>query len=276
MTITFFAVLATIAIVGATITGTSLGSASSLGTLTFAANNSLMVQKPSGTVTPVAQVRDQFTNPGTGTINNRTATFNNGSGTFTTPAPNWTTYSNGTADASSWFGSGNATDGAIRTGGTNYATALVPWLTRKSTASMNLPLVDLSGTDRTNAGIILNSNATGTSGIAAVVDCNTTCTARLLNITGAASSTACGTAVALNTGGTVTAAAISAFTNTPGAGGSDVTATFSRTGGTGGTSPTTITCEPSSAPVTGGYSGMIALTVTSATTRFDTPLFSYS
>lgn len=277
-TIAFFAVLATVAIVGAAITGTSLGSASSLGTLTLAANNSLMVQKPNGTVTPVARVQDQFATGGTNDLSGQVTTFDPGSGTFGTPAPSWTTVRGGGASpANTW----QETGGYARrqqggTAPTNYSMALVPWLTRKSTASVLFLNVSNSGATRTRAGLVLNSDATGSTGIVAVVDCTNggTCFGKLEEITGTNSSSTCNTTPnpLRNTFSGTADVTIDQFTNSdPGAGSGNVSARFVQATGN---AVQTISCTVSNPP-NGDRSGMFSA-FGSDNTQFDNLLLAYS
>lgn len=260
---------------GASLVGS--GNAATLGTLTVTSGTKVEQNKSALTVT--ARVQGLFTNPGTATINGSSSTFDPGTGTFGTPAPAFATYAAGAANTSSWFGTGNANDSVVRSGGSNYSVALVPWLAHKSTGSMTLGGTGSTINNTTDGGMILNANSTGTSGVAARVSCTgtaptLTCAAGLYVVTGAATATACGSAVTLNTTSAPTSIAISSFTSAPGASGDDLTATFTRTGGGGGTSPTTITCDPAT-PVTGSYAGFISFAV-SSTTYYDNFLVAYS
>lgn len=271
--VVIFVGVAVLAIVGSVLAGMRFGSATTLGTLTISNELQIEGSDPAG-ITPVAQVRDQFTGGGTTNLNGLVTTFNSGSGSFTTPAPDWSVVRSGAAaSANAWQRVGGYARRNEAVTPTNYSMALIPWLTRKSTATLTFTEVDTAGADRTFSGIVLNSDSTGSSGIVAAVECNGPCVGRLLEITGNNSSTVCaGPTPALRSPANTTAdVTISNFTNTPGAGGDDITATFTQAGGTG---PHTLTCEPGAA-LMGGFSGLFAA-FASDTTRFDNPLFSYS
>lgn len=237
--------------------------------------NSLQIQENNAAITPIAQVQDDFTGGGTTNLNGLQTTFDPGTGVFGTGsgAPLWSTVrGGGAAAANAWQQTGGYARRNEAVDPTNFSMALIPWLTRKSTASMTFTQVDTAGGDRTYAGLVLNSNATGSSGIAAVVECNGPCVGRLEEITGNNSSSVCaGPTAVLRTPANTAAVTITNFTNTPGAAGNDVTATFTQTGGTGAK---TLTCDPTSAQ-NGAYSGMFAA-FASDNSRFDPVLFSYS
>lgn len=272
--VALFATIAAVAIVGAGLGSINQGSAATLGGLTVP--DTLQVQHNATPVTPIAQVRSVFS--GNNDLNGRTAEFDPGTGVFGTPAPDWNAVRlGGNAPQANTWQTRNAGGGYVRrrengTSGAGYSMALIPWLTRKSTASVTFSLVDNAGTDDTVAGLVLNSNAGGSSGIAAVVDCNSKiCQGTLWQITGNNSSSVCATAVNLNGSLSTNQVTITDFTNVPGQAGNDVTATFTQSGGSGAK---TLTCDPSSAQ-NGAYSGMFSA-YGSDNTRFVTPLFSYS
>ncbi|MGV1037748.1 MAG: hypothetical protein ACOYD0_12095 [Candidatus Nanopelagicales bacterium] len=272
--VALFATIFAVAVVGAGLGSINGGSASTLGGLTV--SNTLQVQRNAAAVTPVAQVRSVFT--GNNDLNGLTATFDPGTGVFGTPAPNWNAVRlGGNAPQANTWQTRSAGGGYVRrlenaTSGTGYSMALIPWLTRKSTASLTFTQVDNAGTNDTVAGLVLNSNAGGSSGIAAVVDCNNKiCQGTLWQITGNNSSSVCATAVNLSAALSTNQVTITNFTNVPGQAGNDVTATFTQTGGSGAK---TLTCDPTSVQ-NGAYSGMFSA-YGSNNSRFLTPLFSYS
>lgn len=269
-------VIAVAALLGASIVGAHLGSASSLGTLTV--TNPLMVWQNDPAITPVARTQDLFNGLNNNTnLDGFTASFDPGTGTFGTPAPDWRSVEGGTQDANTWTGVAGGGNTRVEKDKGNAgccSMALLPWLTRKSTSTVDIVKIDGNGANRTNGGAVLNADSNGTSGIAAAVDCNSnTCVVELRQMTSDTTYTVCGTSTTLSTSKPTTVS-VTNFTNTPGAAGNDVTATFTRTGGSGGTNPATVTCDPSS-PQTGDYSGLIAF-LRSGNTEYDDITLAYS
>ena len=259
---------------GASLVGS--GNAATLGTLTVTSGTKVEQNKSALTVT--ARVQGLFTNPGTATINGSSSTFDPGTGTFGTPAPAFATYAAGAANTSSWFGTGNANDSVVRSGGSNYSVALVPgWRTVDGVDDAGRDRIDDQQHHRRRHDPQRQQHRHVRRGRSGQLHRDR------------AHFDVCGWAVRRHRRGDCDCLWLGrdtqhderadehrhrSFTSAPGASGDDLTATFTRTGGGGGTSPTTITCDPAT-PVTGSYAGFISFAV-SSTTYYDNFLVAYS
>ena len=244
----FLALVMVFAVVRSTgdVSGASIG--------TISTPTDLKVELSPNGIEPTVRVRDDFNGLGSSDLDGRVTEFDGGDGYTGGSGPTFNTVAGGSSATNTWHGKSG---GVQRDLGSNYSAALVPWLTRKSKIQ-----AEITGTinDTLDGGMIINTNATGTSGVAVRINCsgqNNNCQAQLVNVTGAATRSACSSPITINQGKRPNSISISDFINDQGAAGDDVTVTVTTVKGSGGTSPATLTCEPTS-PATGSYSGLIS------------------
>lgn len=224
----------------ALVIGFAAGSASLSGFTLSAPPGSAQAALTNATVTN--SLRDAFTVSGTVALNGQVSDFNGGAGFATDNGPTW-------AADSSW--SNNTSDYVTRATGSGLSAARVGWLTRRNTVG-----VTVSGYSTTvNAGVLSGANASGTSGVAAVLYYSGSYRFAIFRIDGT-NATLCSTSANLASTGTRTIT----LTYNPSTG-NPASATIN------GTNGTTLTSNCSLSSAGGAYAGLFSASATTA--RYD-------
>jgi len=224
----------------ALIIGFAAGSAGTSGFTVASPPGVAQVALTNATVTN--SLRDQFTVPATIGLSGQVSDFNGGGSFTANSGPTWT------ADAT-W--SNNSADYVTRATGSGLSSARVPWLTRSSTVGVTISGYGTS----VNAGVLSGANASGTSGVAALLYYSGSYRFAIFRIDGT-TATLCSTSANLASTGNRTIT----LTYNPSTG-NPASATIT------GTNGTTLTSNCSLSTANGTYAGLHSGSATTA--RYD-------